>query len=235
MRSPPSPPREPLTPLQLDVGPDIVLSIDHMPGAWIMSPPSSLSTPAPILQMKRLRLKDRGTRGPAVLPLQMHHPVSAAPTEPATHWPLKGSRARGGGGGLFIPAIEGVSGRLERADGAPSRPPAHRPPPRPPVPLGAELGWSVASWPGGEHPALVLTGPPRPARGCQQGLRAPTQACGFPVSPLAPGPTRCRGAHTQEPWEPGRGSGGSRRRLPNIWKHRLLGGAVPEMAACCFG
>ncbi|XP_070334477.1 uncharacterized protein [Odocoileus virginianus] len=129
MRRPPSPPREPLTPLHLDVRPDIVLSTDHTPGAWIMSPPSSLSTLAPILQMERLRLKDRGTRGPAVSPLQMQHPVSAAPTEPASRWPLKGSGAGGGGGGLFIPAIEGASGRQERADGAPSRPPAHRPPP----------------------------------------------------------------------------------------------------------
>ena len=185
--------------------------------------------------MRRLRLKDRGTRGPAVLPLQMHHPVPAAPAEPASRWPLKGSRARGGGGGCSSQPSRGCQGGRKGLNGALSRPPAHRPPPHPPVPLGAELGWSVASWPGGEHPALVLTGPPRPARGCQQGLRAPTQACGFPVSPPAPGPTRCRGAHTQEPSEPGRGSGGSRRRLPNIWKHRLPGRAVPEVAACCFG
>ena len=61
----------------------------------------------------------------------MHHPVSAAPTEPASCWPLKASRAGGGGGGRFIPAIEGASGKQGRADGAPARPPAHRPPPRP--------------------------------------------------------------------------------------------------------
>lgn len=53
MTSPPSPPREPLTPLH----PDIVLSTDLRPGAWIMSLPSSLSTLAPILQVKRLRLQ----------------------------------------------------------------------------------------------------------------------------------------------------------------------------------
>lgn len=99
------------------------------------------------------------------------------------------------------------------------------------------LNWGGLSPPGpvgSTQRVLVLAGPPRPARGCQQGLRAPTQACGFPVSPPAPGPTRCRGVHTHEPSEPGRGSAGSRRRLPNIWKHRLLGRAVPEVTACCF-
>lgn len=209
MRSPPSSPREPLTPLHLDMRPDIVLSTDHTPGAWIMSPPSSRSTLAPILQMKRLRLQDRGTRGPAVLPLQMHHAVSEAPTEPASHWPLKGSGAGGGGAGLFIPAIEGASGRQERADGAPSRPPAHRPPPRPPIPLGAELGWSVASWPGGEHPAgagprrssqartWVSAGPEGPHPGLRlprvpSGPGAHTLPWGSHTGALGAGPGQCR-------------------------------------------
>ena len=100
-----------------------------MPGAWIMSPASSLSTLTPILQMKRLRLKGLRHSWVCCVPLQMHHPVSAAPTEPASCWPLKGSWAGGGGGGRFIPAIEGASGKQGRADGAPARPPAHRPPP----------------------------------------------------------------------------------------------------------
>ena len=128
----------------------------------------------------------------------MHHPASAASTEPASHWPLKGSGAGGGGGGRFIPAIKGASGKQGRADGAPARPPAHRPPP---CPSHLALNWGGSCrvfclWPSGEQPTLVLAGPPRPTRGCQQGLRAPTQACVFPVSRLALGPMHCCGAHT---------------------------------------